>query len=68
MSIQLFTKGLLNMDIKNLTLSELSSIVNEMGYDLSDLEDIEILAACSGTCTKCQNSCQLCQSGCTSNS
>lgn len=55
------------MDIKNLTLSELSSIVNEMGYDLSDLEDIEILAACSGTCTKCQGSCQNCQSGCTSN-
>ncbi len=56
------------MSIENLTLDELAELVNEMGYDVSDLEDIEILAACSGTCTTCEGSCENCQSGCVRNS
>lgn len=56
------------MNIEDLTLDELSDLVSEMGYDISDLEDIEVLASCSGTCTYCEGTCQNCQSGCISNS
>ncbi len=56
------------MSIENLTLEELAELVHEMGYNVSDLEDIEILASCSGTCTKCQNSCENCKTGCVRNS
>ena len=51
------------MDIKNMGAVELKELIDELGYDLSDLEDIEILAKCTGTCERCQNTCTTCQNG-----
>ena len=51
------------MDIKNMGAVELKELIDELGYDLSDLEDIEILVKCTGTCERCQNTCTTCQNG-----
>lgn len=46
-----------------LELDELRELINELGYSLDDLNNIEILAACTGV--SCANSCQpSCQPGC----
>ena len=42
---------------------ELRELIDDLGYDLSDLEDIEILAHCTGTCDYCQGTCSKFQSG-----
>ncbi|MBQ8496239.1 MAG: hypothetical protein IJ489_02140 [Clostridia bacterium] len=48
------------MDLK---LDELRELIDELGYSLNDLDNIEILAACTGVA--CQQSCQpACQPGC----
>lgn len=47
----------------DMDLYELKEFIDQLGYDLSDLEDIEILARCTGSCTYCQGTCQKCQSG-----
>ena len=44
-------------------IQELKELIDNLGYDLSDLVDIEILACCTGTCDYCQGTCTKCQSG-----
>ena len=38
-------------------IKELKGLIAALGLDLSDLEDIEILAKCTGTCEFCQGTC-----------
>lgn len=46
-------------------LDELKILIDELGYSLNDLDNIEILAACTGI--SCQDACQNgCQHGCSS--
>lgn len=48
----------------DMDIHELKDLIHDLGYDLSDLEDIEILASCSGSaCNYCQGTCTKCQSG-----
>ena len=49
--------------IMDMDIYELRELIDDLGYDLSDLEDIEILAHCTGTCDYCQGTCSKCQSG-----
>ena len=42
---------------------ELKELIDDLGYDLCDLEDIDILAHCTGPCDYCQCTCTKCQSG-----
>lgn len=56
----MIVKGGRSMDMD---LEELRELIDDLGYDLSDLEDIEILAHCTGTCDYCQGTCTQCQSG-----
>lgn len=44
-------------------IEELKELIEELGFDVSDLADIELLASCTGTCDKCQSTCQNCVSG-----
>lgn len=44
-------------------LEELRELIHELGYSLKDLDNIEILSACTNT--SCETACQQsCQSGC----
>ena len=47
----------------DMDIQELKELIEDLGYDLSDLEDIEVLAHCTGTCDYCQGTCSKCQSG-----
>ena len=48
-------------------LDELKSIIEELGYSLDDLANIEILASCTGV--SCSSACQNgCQQGCSATS
>lgn len=51
------------MDIQKVGLDELRQLIDTLDYDMSDLADIEILAACTGTCSTCNGTCQKCNSG-----
>ena len=46
-----------------INIDELKGLIEELGFDISDLSDIELLASCTGTCDKCQSTCQNCVSG-----
>ncbi len=47
------------------SIESIKKVVEEMGYDLQDLEDIEVMGwenesgACEGTCISCQSGCQM---------
>ena len=49
--------------LMDIGIKELKGLIAALGLDLSDLEDIEILAKCTGTCEFCQGTCVKCQSG-----
>lgn len=51
------------MKMQNIGLEELKQLIDSLDYDLSDLSDIEILAACTGTCSTCNGVCQKCNAG-----
>ena len=52
-----------SMEIQSIGLEELKQLIDSLDYDLSDLYDIEILAACTGTCSTCNGVCQKCNAG-----
>lgn len=54
-----------NISIEDLTIAQLQDLIDELGYDVSDLTDIEILAGCTGTCVQCNGTCMRCVSACT---
>ena len=37
------------------TTNELEEMIRELGYTIDDLDDIELLAACTNTCITCKN-------------
>lgn len=51
------------MELQKVSLDELRNLIDTLDYDLSDLADIEILAACTGTCSTCNGTCQKCNAG-----
>ena len=51
------------MEIQSIGMEELKQLIDSLDYDLSDLADIEILAACTGTCSTCNGVCQKCNAG-----
>ena len=53
------------INVEDLTITQLQELVDKLGYDISDLSDIEILAGCTGTCIQCNGTCQQCVSSCT---
>jgi hypothetical protein len=53
---------------KDYSIKKIKETIKELGLDVQDLDDIEILASKESELYKCEGTCVKCQSGCETNS